>query len=128
MADPQLRPFNPGEYITNADGTISTERSRTVMDPYGQYMNVPSLWKDENGKVYDLGQISDDELSNFASYYELKAKQPWKRFKSVDEAVSAAKQRSSEGGAFQGSGLFGGLLSDTPKPDDGLGGLLGVKK
>lgn len=29
MAD--LRPFQPGEYIANADGTISTERSRTVM-------------------------------------------------------------------------------------------------
>lgn len=137
MAD--LRPFQPGEYVTNADGSISTERSRTVMDPYGDFINVPSLWKDENGKTYDLGQMSDDELSNIASYYELKAKQPWKRFKSVDEAVSAAKQRSNEGGASQGTGLLGGLLAPTqgaitkallnkPEPQDGvLSGLLGKK-
>lgn len=98
-----IRPFQPGEYINNPDGTYSTERTVTIQDGSGKWVNVPSLWKDANGKTIDLGE-DEDKINQALGLYERQGK-PFQRFETVDDAVSFAKKRSSEGGAFSGSAL-----------------------
>lgn len=92
------RPFNPGEQVNNADGSYSTERTRTVRVGDG-WINVPSLWMGPNNQPADLAPMSDDFLSTFATHYENQTGSKWLRFKSIDEAVAAAKARSAQGGA-----------------------------
>jgi hypothetical protein len=96
-----LRPFDPtlDKPRANADGSFSTELTRTVQTPSG-WANVPSLWWGERGPV-DLGTYSDDELAEFALSYEQSSGRAFPRFQSVDKAESAAKTRSAKGGATQ---------------------------
>jgi hypothetical protein len=97
-----LRPFDPGldKPRPNADGSFSTEITRTVQTPNG-WANVPSLWWNESGSV-DLGDRSDDELADMALSYEKSSGQSFPRFRSIGEAESAAKARSAQGGATHG--------------------------
>lgn len=97
-----LRPFEAGERVNNPDGSYSTERTRTVQLPGGEWINVPSLWMGPQGPA-DLGPMSDDFLGKFASEWEAQAGKKWLRFKSLRDAETAAKARSEAGGA--GSGL-----------------------
>lgn len=100
---PSLRPFAPGEYITNPDGSYSTERTVTVQDRNGQWMNVPSLWKGPDGATIDMGD-DEDRIGAALGQYEAGGAQ-FSRFPTVDDAVRAAEARSSHGGAFEGSGM-----------------------
>lgn len=99
--NPAFNPFRKliDKPIQNPDGSQSTERSRTVQTPQG-WANVPSLWFNDGGYV-DLGEYSDDELSEFAQGYELDTGHRFPRFKSLKEAEAAAKRRSDQGGALQ---------------------------
>lgn len=93
-----LRPFEPGEKVDNEDGTYSTERTVTV--PIGdQWFNVPSLWMGPDGPV----QLSEDQALDTAERYMKEKRVTFPAFRSVDEAVAAAKTRSKNGGASQGS-------------------------
>lgn len=100
---PSLRPFAPGEYITNPDGSYSTERTVTVQDRNGQWVNVPSLWKGPDGSTIDMGD-DEDRIGEALGQYEAGGAQ-FSRFPTVDDAVRAAEARSSHGGAFEGSGM-----------------------
>lgn len=74
----------------NADGSYSTEVSITVTDPKlnnGKPTNIPSLW----------GGKEVDEQTAVAN--ALKTGKTYTAFNSIDEAVTAAKQRSNAGGA-----------------------------
>ncbi len=74
----------------NADGSRSTEVSITVTDPRlngGQPTNIPSMW----GGV----EVDEDEAVSKA----LATKRPYQSFKTIDEAVSAARAKSAAGGA-----------------------------
>ena len=95
-----LRPFEPGEYVQNDDGTISTELSVTVQHPDGSWMNVPSLWMTRNGPR-DFG-TDEDAILDAADYYERKTGKKFPRFRTVDEAVFEAESRSKRGGAGSG--------------------------
>lgn len=95
----KIRPFAPGEYIDNADGSISTERTVTIQDKNGNWVNVPSLWKDANGKTIDLGD-DDEKIGRTLNLFETGGGKAFPRFKTVDEAEKAARERSESGGAF----------------------------
>jgi len=93
------RPFTPDEGVDNKDGSFSTERSLTAQDPEtGEWMNIPSLWMDENDKPVDFKQ-NEDGAVNSAKAYEAMGGESFKRFKSLEEAEKAAKTRSKNGGA-----------------------------
>jgi peptidoglycan hydrolase-like protein with peptidoglycan-binding domain len=95
-----LRPFDPSKDTArqNADGSYSTEVTRTVQTPSG-WANVPSLWWDQTGHFHDLSKMTDDQLADFATQYEQKSGVTFPRFQRLDDAVSAAKVRSADGGA-----------------------------
>lgn len=120
MGEAKLRPFKPGEFVKNSDGSVSTERTVTITDAAGNFVNVPSLWIGPNGNVIDLGE-REDWIATALQQYE-GGKPVFPRFKTVDEAVSAAKARSDGGGGSQGllSGILsgqmgGGLLAEPPQ-------------
>lgn len=103
VEQPSLRPFDPkrDKPRANADGSYSTEILRTVQTPTG-WANVPGLWWGEDGPA-ELGDYSDDELARLALSYEKDSGSTFPRFNTVNEAESAAKNRSAKGGATQGS-------------------------
>lgn len=101
--DDSLRPFAANEFVKNEDGTISTERSRTVMID-GVWTNVPSLWMGKDGPM-DYGDLSDYQLADLAKQFETRIGKKFPRFGSVNEATDAAIARSKAGGAAAGSNL-----------------------
>lgn len=83
----------------NKDGTHSTELSITVMHPAlngGRPTNIPSLWG---------GEETDEETAILRA---LASGKTFQSFKTVQDAVNAAKARSAAGGA--------GLLSPVNQP------------
>lgn len=100
IAVPQLRPFEPGEYVDNGDGSRSTERTVSVPLPDGSWMNAPSLWMSPKGP-WDFG-MNEDYITDMALWYERATGKKFPRYGSVDEAVQASKARSAGGGVFQG--------------------------
>ncbi|WP_428398324.1 LPD38 domain-containing protein [Marinobacter salarius] len=98
VAEPELRPFQPGEQVDNGDGSFSTERTVTV--PIGRrWANVPSLWMSPDGPK----ELDEDAAVRAAMDYERATGTKFPGFDSVDEAVASAKARSDKGGANQGS-------------------------
>lgn len=94
-----FRPFDPAtdKPRQNADGSISTEVTRTVETPDG-YAVVPSLWLDEGGQYQDMSAQNDDQLSEFAQKYEAASGKKFPRFKELDAAEKFATDRSHAGG------------------------------
>src|SRR5690606_3954212 len=86
---PALRPFVAGEYIDNGDGSYSTERTVTIQDKNGNWVNVPSLWKDSEGNTVDFGD-GEDAIAKAHQEYEAGGGKRFRRFKSVEDAVAAA--------------------------------------
>lgn len=81
--------------VVNADGSRSTELTITVTDPRlnaGRPTNIPSLW----------GRKVLDESGAVAA--AVKSGRAFPSFKSIDEAVTAAKARSEAGGAGSSDG------------------------
>ena len=93
-----IRPLEPGEFRQNADGSRSTELSRTVTHPSvndGRPTNIPTLFV-ENGKVVEVD--TESGAINAALATGLK----FPHFGSVREAVSVARSRSDAGGVNYG--------------------------
>lgn len=85
------RPFAPGEYVQNPDGSWSSEISVTVTNPKlngGKATNLPSLWI-VNGKPV---RVSEDQ----AAAYALKSGLEWPSFGSIKEADAAASARETK--------------------------------
>lgn len=80
-------------------GQYSTQRTRTVQNPDGSYMNVNTLWKTKQGSISDTGHMSDDWIASHARYMEKQTGLYYPRFKDVKSAVEAASKRSKKGGA-----------------------------
>jgi hypothetical protein len=93
---PRLRPFVAGEFIENEDGTRSTELTVTQQTKDGQWVNIPSLWKGPKGPVQF--QPDDETGLNMALNLFEKNSKPLPRFKTLEEAVAAAKAASEQGG------------------------------
>ena len=90
-----VRPLLPGEFRKNPDGSRSTEIEITVEDDAlneGRPTNIPSLWMTPRGVI----EVPFELAVDFAS----KSGMQFPAFTSVDEAVEAAKARSSQGGVF----------------------------
>jgi len=101
----ELIPFDPRVHkpIQTPDGSIMTERTATeyVDGNSGQVWNIPTIWFDANtnkGVEVDL-----DRAIGLAHEYERRTGNEFPRFKTIEDAVSAAQQRSQSGGATQGS-------------------------
>lgn len=91
-----LRPFEPGEFRQNGDGSISTELSVTIQTPDGAWVNVPSLLMGPDGPVeYDP---DDEEVMQQVAEYLRATGVQLPTFRSVDEAVAAAQARSDARG------------------------------
>lgn len=72
--------------LRNKDGSVSTEESITVTDPRlnsGQPTNIPSIW---GGRRLREGAAVQEAV---------RSGQKFKGYKSIDEAVKAAKARSA---------------------------------
>lgn len=110
-----LRPFQPGEYRPNPDGSMSTELTVTVPDADGNWMNVPSLWMSPAGWVH----LSEDEAAMAAQFYEQRMGR-FPRYSTTDDAVRAATGRS------HGGGVFNGNLALPYRPQQKRGGLAGL--
>lgn len=101
---PPFRPFKPGEFVDNGDGTRSTERTITWQLPDGTWVNTPTLFMvDTTGKVLDLSDPASQEQAQRAAMALIRAGYQFPSFRSEPEASQAAAKRSDGGGAFQGS-------------------------
>ena len=90
------RPFKENEFVQNDDGSISTERTVTIQDAEGKYVNVPSLWMVDDGYV-DFGD-DETQIRNMLVRHERNGGS-FERFDSVEDAEESAKARSNAGGA-----------------------------
>lgn len=114
-----LRPLKPGEGIKNVKGpsrgTVSTERSRTVQNPDGTWMNVNSLWMNDKTKtISDYRHLDDDQIAAMGRAYEAKSKTKYQRYSKLEDAVTAAQERTKAGGANSGAPLAVPLSSLKP--------------
>lgn len=82
------RPFAPGEYVNNPDGSWSSERSMTVQNPDGSWTVVPSVWI-KNGRPYEAK--SEDEAQSLAAASKL----PFQKFGSLEQAEKYAVDREA---------------------------------
>lgn len=95
----KLRPFSPGEFLDNQDGSRSTERTITF-NIGGKEVLVPSLWMTDEGPV-DLSKNPETIVRAVRSFEERTGRR-FPRFNSPKEAGAFAKSRSSKGAVFTG--------------------------
>lgn len=84
------RPFAPGEYVQNPDGTWSSEISVTVRDKdfnHGRATNIPSLWL-VDGKPR---KVSESQAIEYAKQSGIS----WPSFRSIKLANDAAMSREN---------------------------------
>lgn len=113
-----LRPFQPGERRENSDGSYSTEITTTWQLPDGKWVNVPSLWMGEKGPQ-QFEPEDEGSILGAMQDFESRNGQAFPRFSSQEEAVKAAQQRSTAGGA--GAPKAGTIVLDENfKPADGM--------
>lgn len=93
-----FRPLEKGEFLRNADGSISTELTTTETLEDGTVINVPTVWMTPSG----IRRLSPEESLDMALKFEERGRKRFPRFNSVDEAVAAAKRRSEQGGVSLG--------------------------
>lgn len=91
-----VRPYDPSrDHPTDMGlGGLSTEYLRTYDTPFGESVNVPSIWFTESGLPF----LSPDPYST-AMDYEAATGRLFPTYDTTDEAVTAAKMRSANGGA-----------------------------
>jgi hypothetical protein len=82
-----IRPFGPGEYLLNPDGSFSNEESVTVRHPDGHFMVVPGLWL-VNGVPH---KVDEDQALDYAVQSGL----IWPEFQNVNYANQFAKHRET---------------------------------
>ena len=73
------RPYAPGEYTNNPDGSWSSERSVTVRNRDGSYSVIPALWL-KGDRPYEAD--NEREAARLASASKL----PFRKFKTANEA------------------------------------------
>ena len=97
----ELEPFDPKKHkpIDTVGGMKSTEYLASEESPEGTAWNIPTIWFDKKTKEPVLR--TGDDAWNTALEYEEKTGKKFPRYKSIPEAVDAAKKRSSKGGATE---------------------------
>ena len=94
-----IRPFKPGEFLNNQDGTRSTERS-VSFNIEGREVLVPQLWMTPDGPV-DLSRNPQTIIRALMAFEERTGKK-FPRFDNPDEATAFSKQKSALGGRSPG--------------------------
>lgn len=101
-----LRPFAPGEYVQNPDGSWSSERSMTIQDPRvagGKWAVIPSVYlrdgkpveaPDEDAAV-KLAVESGKKYRAFPSLqtaedFSIQRENDWQKFERPEDATSIA--------------------------------------
>ena len=102
---PHEQPY-PGTVtpIQNPNGSITTERSITVTEPGlngGRPTNIPTVW---SGRV-----VSDDEAIDNA----INSGRRWPSYNTIDEAVSAAEERTNDLGSRRATSVGGAEMPRT---------------
>jgi len=94
-----MRPFDPerDQPIVNEDGSLTTELTTTSQLEDGSWVNHPTVWFDDEGRG---NHLSEDESREIVKMREAFGNEPYQRFKSVEEAVEAAKGRSNADGGY----------------------------
>lgn len=100
----KLRPFKAGERRENPDGTHSTEVSTTWQLPDGQWVNAPSLWMGEGGPV-QFEPDDENQILGAVNEWEAGGGAAFPRFKTLEEAETAAQNRSAAGGVESGKAI-----------------------
>lgn len=88
VPDGSPRPFAPGEYVQNPDGSWSSEITATVKDKRlnrGRPTNIPTLWL-VNGKPV---RVSEDQAADYAAQSQL----PFESYHSMKAAEFASNER-----------------------------------
>lgn len=81
------RPFAPGEWLQNPNGSWSSEISVTVQNPDKSWSVVPSLWL-LNGQPV---RVEEDQALQYAQQSGLQ----FQKFKSEDEAEKFSQDREN---------------------------------
>jgi hypothetical protein len=105
-----LIPFDSKKHkpVKTVGGGSSTEYLASEQSPEGTAWNIPTIWFDSaTGKPKYL---EGDKAWNEAESYEKRTGKKFPRYKTINDAVSAAKSRSKKGGATKG-----GLAQSVPK-------------
>ena len=97
----ELEPFDPKKHkpIDTVGGMKSTEYLASEESPEGTAWNIPTIWFNKKTKKPVLR--TGDDAWNTALEYEEETGKKFPRYKSIPEAVDAAKKRSSKGGATE---------------------------
>ena len=97
----ELEPFDPKKHkpIDTVGGMKSTEYLVSEESPEGTAWNIPTIWFDKKTKEPVLR--TGDDAWNTALEYEEETGKKFPRYKSISEAVDAAKKRSGKGGATE---------------------------
>lgn len=98
-----LVPFDPKKHkpISTVGGGSATEYLASETAPDGGAWNIPQIWFDSETNKPTL--LTGDRAWNQAADYEYKTGEKFPRFKSIEEAVEAARGRSKSGGATRKS-------------------------
>jgi hypothetical protein len=93
----QYRPLLGKERRKNPDGSYSTEITRTVQDPQGNWEVIPSLWMGAK----DPEELPEGASHKLADQYE-RFGYEFPRFKTLKESEDWATKRSKRGGVGTG--------------------------
>ncbi len=94
-----IRPFDPGEFLDNGDGTHSTERS-VSFNIEGREVLAPSLWMTPAGPV-DLSR-NPESIVRAIRAFEERTGNRFPRFDTREEATEFSKRKSQAGGRSSG--------------------------
>lgn len=101
------RPLGDNESVRNSDGSHSTEITMTAQTPEGDWVIIPSLWMAPrapgNGQGGPIRLTNEDGAWQTAQRYEETTGVRFPRYASLEEAETAAEDRSAGGGAAQGA-------------------------
>ena len=89
------RPFGPGEYMSNPNGSWSSEMSSTVQFPDKSWSVVPGLWLDNGQPTH----VDEDEAARRALEFEARSGNKFQRFPDATTAEAYSNQRED---AWQG--------------------------
>jgi hypothetical protein len=92
---PATHPATGRPVLKNNDGSFSTEESVTLTHPMlngGRPTNVPSIWNGQRPPMV----MDDPGFEDYVAEQAIKSGQSFPAFETIEQAVAAAKQRSSE--------------------------------
>lgn len=104
---PKFEPFDPKKHksVDLPGGGKATEYLASEQSPEGTAWNIPQIWFDVETKEPKF--FKGDQAWDMAKSYEDETGNKFPRYKSIPEAVKAARSRSSAGGASKKSLLNG---------------------